>query len=135
VRRPLPILLASALLLAPATGLAQAATPAAGLEADASRDPLLESRRRDLDDALQRLAKARQRHARAESAYEDWRQRKWPRGEAKAQMLAEREAARAEWEEARGDLPRVIERARRDGLPPGELRPYEEVARAEMASR
>jgi hypothetical protein len=135
VRRPFLVLLASAFELAPWTGLAQTADPAAGLAAEASRDPALESRRRDLDDALQRLARARQRHAEAESAYENWRQRKWPRGDAKAEMLTEREAARAEWQEARADLPRVIERARRDGLPPGELRPYEEAARAEMASR
>lgn len=134
MKRRVSLLLASVLVLAPLAARAESPVEPASDQADESADRGAESRQ-DLREALERFEQARRRHLAAEEAYENWRQRKWPRGEAKARILAEREEARTQWETARAELPRVIERARRAGIAPGELRPYEEAARAETASR
>jgi hypothetical protein len=134
VKRRVSLLLAAALQLAPLTAVAELLEEAGSAADDESADRTAASRE-DLHEALERFEQARRRHLAAEEAYENWRQRKWPRGEAKAKILAEREAARRNWETMRGELPRVIESARRAGIPPGELRPFEEAAREETASR
>jgi hypothetical protein len=134
VTRRASLLLLSVLALTPLAGVAESPEEPASVHADQSADRLAASRE-DLQEALEGFEQARRRHLAAEEAYENWRQRKWPRGEAKALILGERKAARSRWETMRAELPRAIERARRAGMPPGELRPYEEAASAETASR
>ncbi len=70
------------------------------------------------------LATARVRAERAESAYRDWRQRNYPRGAAKEAMLTELEEAREALRIAERRLPKDLEAARRDGVPPGTLRRF-----------
>ena len=70
------------------------------------------------------LASARVRAERAEAAYRDWRQRNYPRGAAKEAMLTELEEAREALRIAERRLPKDLEAARRDGVPPGTLRRF-----------
>jgi hypothetical protein len=72
------------------------------------------------------LRAARLRAERAEDAYRDWRQRKWPRGEEKEAMLAELAEAKEALRIAERRLPRDLEAARRAGVPPGHLRRFRE---------
>ncbi len=71
------------------------------------------------------LGEAETRFARAQAAYMDWRQRKRPRGDAKAELMTELEAARVALEREQSRFPELLEQARRAGVPPGVLRTYE----------
>lgn len=81
------------------------------------------------EDQLQRaqedLLAARVRVRRAEDAYRDWRQRKYPRGAKKGELLVEIEEARATLVAAQAAWPEVLERVRRAGAPRGLLRRFE----------
>ncbi len=67
-------------------------------------------------------------HARAESArntYQDWRQRKYPRGVRKEELVREVDDAEEAAREAEAKLAALLEDARRQGVPPGVLREFE----------
>jgi hypothetical protein len=105
-----------------ALGLLLAAAPAAA----GDEDPALSAWRERLAGARAELLGARERAERARDTYQDWRQRKVPRGvrkEALVRELEEAQAAAAGAEEAWSGL---LEEARRAGVPPGVLRDYEE---------
>lgn len=70
------------------------------------------------------LRTARLRAERAEDAYLEWRQRRWPRGEGKEAMLAERAEAQEALRIAERRFPEDLEAARRAGVPPGHLRRF-----------
>lgn len=78
-----------------------------------------------LDEAQETLAAARQRLADAQYAYRDWRQRHWPRGAKKGELIAEIDEAKASLADAEVRWPETLEKARRAGAPPGLLRRYE----------
>ena len=90
-----------------------------------SESPEFDEWRTSLDEATDRLAKARESLEQAEYTWQDWRQRKYPRGARRAELLATLEAARVELAEAEKELPKLLEAARRAGVPPGVLRNYE----------
>lgn len=116
MRRLAGLLLALGLLLAGTPGVA-----APPLDSDASREERAMWEQR-LRDARAALAAARARHEAAELAYKHMRHRDRARGEARAAILEEREAARRALEEAEARLEALPEAARRAGVPPGWLR-------------
>ena len=85
---------------------------------------------KQLDDAMQRVDTARRSLEQLEDAKGRGASRRYPRGDAKAKYLEDLKLARAEYEAARRALPDAVEDARRAGLPPGLLAPYEEAAEA-----
>jgi hypothetical protein len=85
---------------------------------------------KQLDDAMQRLDAARRRIDQLENAKGRGAARRYPRGDAKAKYLEDLKLTREEYEAARSALPDVVEDARRAGLPPGVLGPYEAAAEA-----
>ncbi len=78
-----------------------------------------------LDELSEQLLAARKRAADATYAYQNWRQRKWPRGAKKADMLAEIEESEAQLAELEAEWPETLEKARRAGAPQELLRRYE----------
>ncbi len=78
-----------------------------------------------LDEAHASLLAARSRVAKAEYAYQDWRQRHRPRGAKKGELVAEIAEAKAALEDAEVRWPETLEKARTAGAPPGLLRRYE----------
>jgi hypothetical protein len=75
------------------------------------------------DDARARVANAQDRVAAAEESYQDLRQRKNERGDTKAKITSERDAAAAELEAALRYLEEELpEEARRAGALPGWIR-------------
>jgi TolA-binding protein len=85
---------------------------------------------KQLDAAKQRLDDAQRRLGELEGAKGRGAARRYPRGDAKAKYLEDLKQTRAEYEAARRALPDVVEDARRAGLPPGVLEPYEAAAEA-----
>ena len=100
--------------------------------ADESQDGGAEVARlvKQLDDAKQRIDAAQRRLEQLENAKGRGAARRYPRGDAKAKYLEDLKLTRAEYEAARRALPDVVEDARRAGLPPGVLEPYEAAAEA-----
>ncbi len=100
--------------------------------ADESQDGGAEVARlvKQLDDAKQRIDAAQRRLEQLENAKGRGASRRYPRGDAKAKYLEELKLTRAEYEAARRAMPDVVEDARRAGLPPGVLEPYEAAAEA-----
>lgn len=116
--------LAFAVALAPTLAVPAAADPAkAELEMS---EVELQHWRDTIQTARQRVVEARTEVAQAEYAYQDWAQRRRPRGAKKADIVARLDAANRELSEAEAALPGVVEEARRAGLPPGELRELED---------
>ncbi len=68
------------------------------------------------------VAKAQARQVAADSAYRKMRHRRNERGASKAAILAERQAAALELEEAEKGLVDFEKKARLDGIPPGWFR-------------
>lgn len=68
------------------------------------------------------VEEARARQESAEVAYKRMRHRRNDRGETKAAILAEREAANEALAQAERDLEQFLDQARRAGIPPGWLR-------------
>lgn len=100
--------------------------------ADESQDGGAEVARlvKQLDDAKQRIDAAQRRLEQLENAKGRGAARRYPRGDAKAKYLEDLKLTRAEYEAARRAMPDVVEQARRAGLPPGVLEPYEAAAEA-----
>ncbi len=73
-------------------------------------------------EARANVAEARERSTAAETAYRSMRQRRRPRGAARATIEAEYEEARVELAKAEQELMALDEEARRAGAPPGWLR-------------
>lgn len=84
-----------------------------------------------LDEAHEALVAARSRVAKAEYAYQDWRQRHRPRGAKKGDLVAEIDEAKAALADAEVRWPETLEKARQAGAPPGLLRRYEVPAAGE----
>jgi len=81
-----------------------------------------------LDEARETLLAARSRVTKADYAYQDWRQRHWPRGAKKGEMLTEIDEAKAALADAEVLWPETLEKARKAGAPPGLLRRYDTPA-------
>lgn len=83
-----------------------------------------------LDDARLRLELAQRQLDQLTNAKGRGAARRYPRGDAKAKYLEELEKTRTEYEAARRALPDAVEDARRAGIAPGLLEPYEAAAAA-----
>ena len=83
-----------------------------------------------LDDAKLRLDVAQRQLDELENAKGRGAARRYPRGDAKAKYLDELKNTRTEYEAAQRALPDVLEDARRAGIAPGLLEPYEAAAAA-----
>ena len=103
-------------------GLAALLCPA--LQAAAS-DALMDAWRTRISAAYQQVADAHQRAETARNTYQDWRQRKYPRGMRKKELVREVDDADRAVLEAEASFAGLLEQARRDGVPPGVLRDYE----------
>lgn len=113
------------------TGAAGAHSPAASATDEGEgEDAEVASLLKQLDAAVQRLDDAHRRLAQLEGAKRRGAARRYPRGDAKAKYLEDLKQTRAEYEAARRALPDVVEEARRAGVPPGVLEPYEAAAEA-----
>ena len=75
-----------------------------------------------LREANQGVANARRRSETADRTYSEMRHRNRARGEAKEQIMAEREQAAAALEAAEHQMDALVEDARRSGVPPGWIR-------------
>jgi len=125
LHRPLTrLLLAAGLCGAPA--LAQAGHP--GPAEIATQMPAAEVARwqQQLDAAWQELVDARARVERAQAAITKARAHHRARGQRKVELYAELDTARRELAEARTQWPRLVEEARRAGLPRGILADYDD---------
>jgi hypothetical protein len=112
-------------------GAAETESPAANAtDEDAGADTELARWVKQLDDATQRVDAARRQLDQLEGTKGRGASRRYPRGDAKAKYLENLKLARAEYEAARRALPDVVENARRAGVPPGVLDPYEAAAEA-----
>lgn len=124
--RPAPIAAAVALgillVVNPTPSLAADPESTASSQAAAQEEAMWVGR---LTEARATLRAARARHAEAEHAWRDARQRTYPRGEARAELRGELDAAEAALAEAEAAYPRVLEDARRAGVSAGALRPFE----------
>lgn len=83
-----------------------------------------------LDDAKMRLDLAQRQVDQLGNAKGKGAARRYPRGDAKEKYLDQLAAARDEYDAAQRALPDVIDEARRAGIPPGQLEPYEAAAEA-----
>ncbi|HZO08127.1 MAG TPA: hypothetical protein VFC77_02015 [Myxococcota bacterium] len=97
---------------------------AAALAAGADPDDPADWQRR-IREARAVVAQAQVRQTAAENAYTEMRHRKYPRGEARVAVAAERTAARDDAARAQRDLDLLLQQARRAGAPPGWLRATE----------
>lgn len=114
VRRTVTLLAALALAALPCL-----ATPAV------ATDALDEAWRVRIASVQQEVVEA---HARAETArntYQDWRQRKYPRGVRKKELVREVADAEEAVHQAEAKLAALLEDARRQGVSPGVLREFE----------
>ena len=104
-----------------------AADEVASLDAVASLDDgaAIAAWRAKLDEGHDLLLAAHQRLEVARDTYEDWRQRKYPRGVRKERLVREVSEAEAAVGEAQVAWQDLFEEARRAGVPPGVLRDYE----------
>jgi hypothetical protein len=121
VRRPLLALALAGSLLG---GFGAAADPAkprgeSGAEETAA---VWETR---LTDAQARLEQARGHAAASEQALARARHRRYPRGAAFDQLVADADDARKKLRAAEAELPELLEQARQAGVEPGVLRRFE----------
>ena len=100
------------------------AIPAQIALADAEIDQQMWVQR--LEDARSRLQRARTAVEAGDTTYAKGRHRERLRGEPREEIVAEREAAALELAAAEAAWPKLLEEARRAGLPPGVLRPFED---------
>lgn len=119
--RGLRTLPAGLLLAALAAGPAGAgpAAPAPGPVASAEQPSAWPER---IGRLRSELDLAQERRDAAEAAVTRMRHRRHPRGEARKALLTERDAARTAYTESEQVLDRMLEEARRAGVPPGLLR-------------
>jgi multidrug efflux pump subunit AcrA (membrane-fusion protein) len=104
------------------------ATAAAGESKEA--DAEISGWVRKLDDAKLRLEFAQRQLDELTNAKGRSAARRYPRGDAKAKYLDDLKNTRTEYEAAQRALPEVLEDARRAGIAPGVLEPYEVAAAA-----
>ena len=117
---PLALSLGVALALPYSSASAQSAKPSyKQLDLKGREKSYWKRRARSIE---QRVAEARELYEAAHAAYLDGRQRRRARGEKKAELAAQLEAARAELEVAELDLAALPEEARKAGAPPGWIR-------------
>lgn len=83
-------------------------------------------------EARSAVAEARRRHTAAVEAFQKARHRHRARGEAKQELMVERQDSRVALEEAERDLKGLLEEARRNGVPPGWIRDAEEHGPASL---
>ena len=112
--------------VAEATGASAAAEADEGDQANAEIAGWVKK----LDDARLRLDAAQRRLEQLTNAKGRGASRRYPRGDAKAKYLEDLELTRTEYEAARRALPDVVEDARRAGITPGVLEPYQAAAEA-----
>ena len=112
---------ATALALALSSAVSFAATEGLSSETQRERGMRFQWQRRQLE-AIHSVENARDRYRAASAEYQQMRHRRRMRGERKAQVISELEAAREALEEAERDLVEFNEEARRKGVPPGWLR-------------
>ena len=120
-------LLLLALLLFPLPSSSQETPPAATAPASSVgiSTEKIEEWRETLVAAQQRVNEATEGVAAAQHAYRDARKRR-RRGAERADLLAAQGAAEQELAEAEAALPALLEEARREGVPPGVLRQFED---------
>lgn len=119
----LPLLFAVAVAALPGGLVALRAAPASAQPANLGPEEQELARWREkVQEARDRVREARAELQAAEYAYQDWRQRKYPRGAERADVIGRLDAAKKELAAAEAALPEVVEEARRAGLPPGEFR-------------
>ena len=114
----------AALGLALAALLAAPGAPTLGApRAEALRDaPEQEPWQERVAEARHLVLRAQERREATEKAVDRMRHSRHPRGEAREALFAEREAARLDVAEAERALEKLLEEARRAGVPPGWLR-------------
>ncbi len=119
---------ASALALALTAAVSIAAAGGPSDRDERERAVRMQWQRRQLE-AIHSVENARGRYRAASAEYQQMRHRRRMRGERKAQVIAEHDAAREALEEAERALAEFNEKARRAGVPPGWLRaaPIESV--------
>ncbi len=110
---------ALALALTAAVSFAAAAGPSGKDEREREVREQWQSRQLE---AIHDVENARDRYRAASAEYQQMRHRRRMRGERKAQVIAELDAAREALEEAERQLVEFNEEARRVGVPPGWLR-------------
>ena len=110
---------ALALALTAAVSFAAAARPSGKDQRE--REVRVQWQNRQLE-AIHNVENARGRYRAASVEYQQMRHRRRMRGERKAQVIAEHDAAREALEEAKRALADFNEKARRAGVPPGWLR-------------
>lgn len=110
---------ALALALTAAVSFAAAGGPSGKDERE--REVRVQWQSRQLE-AIHNVENARGRYRAASAEYQQMRHRRRMRGERKAQVIAEHDAAREALEEAERVLAEFNEEARRAGVPPGWLR-------------
>jgi hypothetical protein len=111
-------------LCAVLSGLLVASVAGGEARTDAE-SPALEAWRERLDEGRVRVQVAHERLESARDTYQDWRQRKYPRGTHKADLVRQVQEATVEVEEAETAWGELFELARRAGVPPGVLSDYE----------
>lgn len=102
------------------------AAPAAPVPNAGGEDALLAAWHDRLERGREELAAAQGRAEQARDTYQDWRQRKVPRGVRKEALVREMEAADAAAAQSAQAWGELLEEARRAGVPPGVLRTFEE---------
>jgi len=114
------------LLLFPLPSLAQASPPAAAAPANPSgiSPEEIEEWRETLLEAQGRVDAAQKDVAVAEQAFRKARHRN-RRGSERGDLLVTLQAAEQELEDAEAELPRLLDEARRAGVPPGVRREFE----------
>jgi len=115
--------IAAALTVSIAFGLSS--FTASGLNTDAGTTPTNLDRSHWTDrirDARERVHTAQNLYVTAMLSYRQMRHRRRARGEEKLYVLTLRKAAQSELSSAEHDLDRLLEEARRSGVPPGWLR-------------
>jgi len=116
-----------AALALPSRAVAEAADAPATAASDEA-DAELTSWVKKLDEAKLRFDVAQRQLDQLTNAKGRGAARRYPRGDAKAKFLEDLENARVEYEAARAALPEVVEEARRAGVAPRVLEPYESAA-------
>jgi hypothetical protein len=91
----------------------------------AASDALMEAWRERISAAQQDVADAHQRAETARNTYQDWRQRKYPRGVRKEELVQEVADADQAVRDSEASFAGLLEQARRDGVSPGVLRDFE----------
>lgn len=115
------------LLLFPLPSLAEEMPPAAAAPTNSAGISAeeIEEWRKTLLEARERVDEAQEDVAEAQLAFRKARQRN-RRGGERGDLLAAQQAAEQELADAEAELPVLVDEARREGVPPGVLREFED---------